>query len=145
MLKVIFLVTYIFGIVVSLQSQKLYSKWLYGDKGTVNLNTTSIFEITPKGDTSYTVPSDVRFQATVASICDTTGNLLFYTNGISIFGSDHKIIQNGDSINYGKIWNSLKAKGYLGIQSIQIIPIPNKIAEYYIIHQEYEQNDTGHI
>lgn len=142
MLKVIFLVTYIFGIVVSLQSQKLYSKWLYGDKGTVNLNTTSIFEITPKGDTSYTVPSDVRFQATVASICDTAGNLLFYTNGISIFGSDHKIIQNGDSINFGKYWDTWKIKGYASTQGIQIIPRPNSINEYYLIHQAYEYNDT---
>jgi len=142
MIKFVFIVLLLFGFALSVQSQKIYSKWLYGDKGTVNLNTTSIFEITPKGDTSYTVPSDVRFQATVASICDTAGNLLFYTNGISIFGADHKIIQNGDSINFGKYWDTWKIKGYASTQGIQIIPRPNSINEYYLIHQAYEYNDT---
>jgi hypothetical protein len=45
---------------------------------------------------------DLNLDVTNASICDSMGNLLFYTNGISIANAIHEIMENGDGINPGE-------------------------------------------
>ncbi|MBS1609919.1 MAG: gliding motility-associated C-terminal domain-containing protein [Bacteroidetes bacterium] len=39
---------------------------------------------------------DTRFAC--SSISDTAGNLLFYTNGITVYNRNHKVMQNGDGL-----------------------------------------------
>ncbi len=132
-----------FGIISSLQAQKLYDLWPYGNVTTNPIKVTSYFKVLANNDTSIATTSKANFLTTVASICDSSGQMLFYTNGISIFNAQHEIIPNGDSINFGNLWNSFKLDGYLAPQSIQIIPVPNKIGEYYMIHQivDFDVND----
>ena len=126
------------GIVGSLQSQKLYDLWPYGNVSTNPIKVISYFKVLANNDTSIATTSKVNFSTTVASICDSSGQMLFYTNGISIFNADHEIIPNGDSINFNNQWHSYKLNGYIAPQAIQIIPIPNKIGEYYMIHQIFD-------
>ena len=48
------------------------------------------------------VDTNISFQNTVGGISDRDGNLLFYTNGITVIGNDYEVIENGDSLNtYG--------------------------------------------
>lgn len=76
-----------------------------------------------------------------ASICDTAGNLLFYTNGCEIAGADDEILENGDNINPG--WpHQLHCEEYndgyaSGIQSAVILPLPGSQSRYYLFHKSY--------
>lgn len=76
-----------------------------------------------------------------ASMCDEDGNLLFYFNGCYIAGADHKLIENGDSINYSIWWNLIGncSSGYTGNQDILIIPDPGNAKGYYIVHKTLEK------
>ncbi|MBK9109479.1 MAG: PKD domain-containing protein [Saprospiraceae bacterium] len=41
-----------------------------------------------------------------ASICDSAGKLVAYTNGCAIYNSNHKIVPNGDTLNPGETYNN---------------------------------------
>lgn len=74
-----------------------------------------------------------------SSICDTAGNLMFYTNGCDIAGADDEIIENGETINPGEV-HQLKCdqenSGYAaGYQSTLILPVPDSINLYYLFHK----------
>ena len=72
---------------------------------------------------------------TNASISDSSGNLLFYTNGISAFNRNHQIMPNGKYICTGEVaeWNFNVG---LGIEQAAIIlPWPDHPAQYFIINK----------
>jgi hypothetical protein len=73
-----------------------------------------------------------------ASVSDSRGNLLFYTNGCQVLQADHNLMENGDSLNFGKYyvewWNNCK-DGYNGMQDILILNDPLFENGYYIIHK----------
>lgn len=57
-----------------------------------------------------------------SSVADTTGNLLFYTNGVTVWNSQHTVIANGTGL-FGNISTA---------QSALIIKQPNSTNLYYI-------------
>ncbi len=75
---------------------------------------------------------------TVASISNNKGELLFYTNGCQVLQADHQLMENGDSLNFGKYyvewWQNCK-DGYNGMQDILILNDPGHEYGYYIIHK----------
>ncbi|MGE5355482.1 MAG: T9SS type A sorting domain-containing protein, partial [Deltaproteobacteria bacterium] len=76
-----------------------------------------------------------------SAICDKDGKLLFYTGGCAIIDSTHKIMENGDSINYGESWIRFCEKGYgdyPGSQNSIILPDPGNENGYYLIHKTDE-------
>lgn len=83
-----------------------------------------------------------------AVISDTTGNLLFYTDGCRIINKDHQVIENGDGINPGEVHNlkcdeSQYGFGYTaGRQSSLILPHSTNDSLFYLFHKhiiyEYE-------
>jgi hypothetical protein len=48
---------------------------------------------------------------TNASICDTAGNLLLYSNGCVLVDSSHQLIEGADTINRGVRWKTYCDKG----------------------------------
>ena len=64
------------------------------------------------------------------NICDSAGNLVLMTSGISIHGKDKKIIENGDSIVPNQAINYGIAIGYS--QTNLFLPFPNN--QYYLIN-----------
>jgi hypothetical protein len=72
-----------------------------------------------------------------ASISDKDGKFLFYFDGCTITGADHKTIENGDSINYSDWWKSISncETGYTGPGNTLILPDPANENGYYIIHK----------
>ena len=74
-----------------------------------------------------------------ASICDTAGNLMFYTNGCDIAGVDDNILENGENINTGyvhEIQCDQNNSGYTaGYQSLIILPLPESDSLYYLFHK----------
>ncbi len=73
-----------------------------------------------------------------ASISDSTGNLLFYSNGCDIANENGSILLNGEDINPGVYHNSLCndiGRGYFaGTQSMTILPLPESDSLYYLFH-----------
>ncbi|MEP7170666.1 MAG: T9SS type A sorting domain-containing protein, partial [Bacteroidota bacterium] len=79
-------------------------------------------------DSSHTIS-----RGSCASICDTSGNLLFYAvddtvalyastiNGAKVFSNNHQLMQNGDSLN-AQAW----------YYEIVIIPYPGSDSLYYV-------------
>ncbi|MBK9256799.1 MAG: hypothetical protein IPM42_15030 [Saprospiraceae bacterium] len=83
---------------------------------------------------------DMRFgfASNNSSICDDTGNLLFYTNGCAVMNRYHEVMPNGDSINAGQ-WFDIYWKnclyGYPGPQDVMIINDPANLNGYYLFHK----------
>ena len=74
-----------------------------------------------------------------SSICDSEGNLLFYTNGCEIHNSDFELMENGDSLNFDQqFWelaNLNCRKGYPGSQDVLIIPSMASDDQFYVFHK----------
>jgi hypothetical protein len=75
-----------------------------------------------------------------ASICDTSGRLMAYTNGCDIAGEDDEIMENGDVINPGfarQVSCIQNEDGYAsGIQSALFLPLPENDSIYYLFHKQ---------
>ncbi len=89
-------------------------RWVFGDKASIDFSTeppaasaTSSFFDTPGG---------------VAAISDADGNLLFFTNGITVWNRFYYVMTNGDG---------LKGNNF-ATQPAIILPTPGKSGEYYL-------------
>lgn len=86
-----------------------------------------------------TVPPSVRFDGAMntmegcASICNSSGRLLFYTNGEVVWNARHEIMRDG-----GDLFGDVSAT-----QSAIILPIPNDNNTYYIFTVDNEAQPRG--
>lgn len=84
-----------------------------------------------------------------ASISDSTGNLLFYTNGCEVINNRHDKMENGDEINKGG-WayesNCLDdyPDGYPTHQGLMILPWPNR-SNFYILPHLHRSGSGFHV
>ena len=78
------------------------------------------------------------FYQTNASICDTAGNLQFYTNGIYVANALHEPMENGDGLNPGAHADaqSEDGRGYILDQGAIIMPVPESDSLYYLLHKD---------
>ena len=129
-------------------SQKEDFLWLFGyssDTTTMEYGGTNIdFNVEPP-DIYYEF-REMNFDITNSSICDSIGNLLFYTNGIAISNSIGEIMENGDTINpdpFRDNWVDIGYNLYQGALSLQIPKHPNL---YYLFHEErtWDFDDPDH-
>ncbi|HAD13346.1 MAG TPA: hypothetical protein DCF33_13025 [Saprospirales bacterium] len=78
---------------------------------------------------------------TNSSICDSAGNLLFYTNGCGIAGADDAILDNGEGINPGNahiLWCEQYNDGYSGGPGASVIlPSPDSSGLFYLFHKRF--------
>ncbi len=121
-------------------SQKYDNTWIVGYGGKDSpyrpYGTTNIFFTSGKVDTQY-VLREVNFSRASMSVSDPlNGNLILYSNGCELYGSEDKIISNGQNINPGyqhDIWCPL---GYPMPKSGCFLPNPNELKpEYFMIHR----------
>jgi len=68
-----------------------------------------------------------------ATICDSLGNLLFYTDGIKVWTSNHDTMPNGFALNGG--WSST--------QAAMIVPVPQHQDLFYIFTTDQEGDMRG--
>lgn len=77
-----------------------------------------------------------------AEISDLNGDLLFYFNGCRIVSGTSQLMDNGDSINFGKTWQNdycgYNWSRYPGSQNSIILPDPGNENGYYLIHKQTE-------
>jgi hypothetical protein len=76
---------------------------------------------------------------TNASICDSSGDLLYYTNGIYIAGKNGVALADGDSLSPCDYSNQLRCCGLNIPQATLFLPKPGDTSRFYLIHFS---NDT---
>lgn len=86
--------------------------------------------------------TDMNFSETNASMCNTDGNLLFYTNGIYVANSNHVPMLNGLMLNPGQTANDYSEIGYILPQSIFALPHPIGNELYYLFHMDFVYSTT---
>lgn len=79
--------------------------------------------------------SPYSFEATMAAVNDSEGNLLFYTNGCMIANANHDIIPGGDGLNPGVIHNEVcQEVGYIAEQGTVFLQLPGATSTWVLIH-----------
>ncbi|MBA3648328.1 MAG: T9SS type A sorting domain-containing protein [Chitinophagales bacterium] len=109
-------------------AQNEYNQWIDGFGSGIDFNYEPPQAITFHTGNNY-------IDVTNSSLCDTNGQLMFYTNGFGIFNRDLQIMENGDSLNIG----DYLSYGYDALaipDGTMIIPFPNDPNKYYIIHTD---------
>ncbi len=113
---------------ISLFAQRETTNWYFGDNA--GLNFAQGFPI-PLDD------GELRTTEGCTTISDESGNLLFYTNGVTVWNKDHQIMPNGEDL-----------KGHdSSSQSVVVIPKIDNPNIYYVftadVAQSYFHEGTG--
>lgn len=98
---------------LNLHAQKEANNWYFGDKAAITFNTNPPTALTN---------SQMYTDEGCASISAPNGRLLFYTDGVSVWDSTHKVMPNGSGLN-GNATST---------QSAIIVPKPGNPQIYYI-------------
>ncbi len=96
-------------------SQNETNHWYFGNNAGLNFS---------NGDFAVLDDGSMQTPAGCSSISDRDGNLMFYTNGHTVWNRNHQIMQNGEGLS-GDIE---------GVQTSIIIPKPNDLSTYYIFY-----------
>jgi hypothetical protein len=84
---------------------------------------------------------DIQSFLTIANICDTAGNLLFYTNGINVYNIKGNVMLNGDSLSApSEYYSQVTYQSMPSQEGAVILPKPGDNNLYYIFH--YTPTDT---
>lgn len=75
---------------------------------------------------------DMRFYCGICS--DSSGQLMFYTNGISIRDTTHNIMLHGDTINPGPVWQNWNNLSYPNGPFCFALPAPGVANHYFLFH-----------
>ena len=96
--------------------------WYFHQKAGLDFNTTPPTVLTNGAILTPTVTPGMEGEG-VASICDNTGTLLFYTDGITVYNRNHVPMSNGT----GLMGHPSSA------QSAIVVPKPGSTTNYYLI------------
>jgi gliding motility-associated-like protein len=104
-----------FFILIFLNSfaQKESYNWYFGSMAGISFN---------NGAPTSLLNSSMSHNFGCATISDSIGNLLFYTNGMTVWNKNHQPMPNGSGL-LGSV---------TGYQNCMIVPIPEKSDQYYI-------------
>ena len=95
-----------------LEAQNETNNWLFGGNSGINFEQDIVSSISGNMDTP----------AGCSSISDENGELLFYTNGATIWNKSHQVMDNGDDLQ----------SDVESIQTSIIVPKPNDSNTYYV-------------
>ncbi len=102
-------------------SQNRAINWAFGDSAGLNFAT--------EPPTPFL--SSIKTFEPSATISDEAGNLLFYTNGKTIWNKEHEVMVNGNFLDIGAGTLSTYTQGVI------IIPDPSDNLKYYIFHMDF--------
>ena len=115
----------------SLHAEKSYMSkesfnWYFGGNAAITFSTTDLSPVAMAGSQIFTMEG-------CATISDSRGNLLFYTDGFYIWNKDHEYMDNGTDLN----------GSYSSTQSAIIVKDPGNEDLYYIFTVDYQIGDRG--
>ena len=99
-------------------------KWYFGQNAGLDFSTPE-----PKAEPN----SNLMTLEGIATFCDTVGNLLFYTDGRTVWNRQHRVMLNGE----GLIGHPSST------ESAIIVPCPLKPHIYYVFVVDAERGDNG--
>ena len=106
-------------------SQQQAANWYFGENSGINFS--------PSGELTILDNGQLNTVEGCSSISDINGNLLFYTDGSTVFNRNHSLMQNGEFL--------------LGhessTQSAIVVPKPNDPNIYYIFTVGSNMSQTG--
>jgi len=77
----------------------------------------------------------MTFFSTSASICDSSGNLLIYSNGCYVESANGVEVQNSEGLNPGALYNNCEDnQGYNIAQNMILLPDPIESSIYHLFH-----------
>src|SRR5688500_11164452 len=103
-------------------AQKENNVWVGGQLTALDFNTGSV--------QVFSRDSTLDVWRSNASICNSDGELLFYTNGYRVYNMNFQLMQNGNALEIGdyESWGYEQAALPDGVA---IVPIPNSPDKYY--------------
>ncbi len=125
-----------FGLCFKISTAQQYDKvWAVGSSvTTMTFDTDSIA-------LEYLQDSTTLSFNTIGNICDSSGNFLFYSNGLAVYNRYGSIMPNGDSLSFPSAYYSIQEpQGMASRQGVVILPNPGDTNQYYILH--YTGTDT---
>ncbi len=129
--------------IADLRAQKHDYNWMMGyENGGTNFEFGGMrldFNFKPPKVISVNMGGGYTFTNASACCSDSTGSLLYYSNGMSIKNKINQIMENGDTINPGEIWKRARMSnsGYFGLSPFSL-PQPGHPNIYYLFHQGTE-------
>ncbi len=104
--------------------------WYFGDGNFLDFNNVPP-TLTGNG-TQVATPTSTYCLEGSSTVCDATGQLLFYTDGRSVWDRNYNLMPNGTGLN-----------GHLSSAQVLAVPQPGSNNIYYIFHTDYAGNANG--
>ncbi|MGB1309100.1 MAG: T9SS type B sorting domain-containing protein [Oceanihabitans sp.] len=108
-------------------AQDQASNWYFGENAGIQFNVLS-------GDVTVLTDGQLNTREGCSSISDEDGNLLFYTDGSTVYNKNHGIMSNGENL-YGDESST---------QSAIVVPKPDDINTYYIFTVDNAINGSNY-
>ena len=126
----------------SLFAQQHDNVWLFGYNAASpdTLFGGSVIDFSEEPPLVYQKDRQMNIDVTMASACDSSGVLQFYTNGISINDTTDQLMVNGDNLNPGEYADSWSWAGYFLVMSEIAIPLPGQPLKYALFHLKIENH-----
>lgn len=119
--------------------------WIMGDMDTDTVTTDKYggceinFNTSPPSYELHPKSAGITFQN--ASMSSKEGELIFYSNGCTVYNKLDAIMENGDSLNPGEIYEfGCPSSGYVGYQNMISIPDSYNDSIYYLFHISLQFN-----
>lgn len=110
------------------------NQWMLGWIGKMDFNS---------GSSQYSLYSDTIFiNASNAGICDTNGQILFWTNGGAIFQNNRDSMQNGSLFHF-PFSQSYAQIGMINLQGALALPLPGNANLYYCFYTSIDLISTA--
>ena len=144
------------GLSSILQAQKDDHQWIFNAWRIDDCSQSNFPEVCNASIIDFNVDPPVFFRAeeayldlhnTHTSLCDIDGELMLYSNGMSIHGSDHMPITNGDTISFGTRWpnntwlnenGEVRTQGFTGIDCAVFVAVPGNSELIYLIYYNFD-------
>ncbi len=120
-----------------LNAQKHDYVWVYGYANNQDTNSVvggAVIDFKQDPPLMYKQNRDLNFSLTCGVCSDSSGNLLFYSNGIRIFNHLNQLMENGDTINPGQVWENIEQQGYPNPMRTLSLPAPGQSNVYYFFY-----------
>ncbi|MEO9964303.1 MAG: PKD domain-containing protein [Reichenbachiella sp.] len=102
------------------------NQWYFGENAGIDFN--------PPATSAITDANLMSSAQGASSVSDLNGDVLFYTNGETIWNKNHRVMDNGDNI--GGDPNSS--------QGVMIVPLPNDSSIYYVFTSDPVYGDFSY-
>ncbi len=100
--------------------------WYFGLKGGLNFNNV------PGSSSPFAIGNSAMLaNEGCSSVCNDNGQLLFYSNGVTVYNRNHQVMLNGDNL----------AGNISSVQSCLIVPIPGNDSLFYIFTSDAVENN----